>query len=118
MGHYYDCMVCGQENGPGGCACPKKESKKMNYKKLDEVRSWICYSHSGPEDVKTDAGFPDDYKFSDKELEYIFSETDNCEGCGITVELGDLNEYDTGEQLCSSCFQYAQDIAEEGHSNE
>ena len=23
MGHFYDCMVCGQEKGGGGCACNK-----------------------------------------------------------------------------------------------
>lgn len=85
----------------------------MDTKKLDEVRGWIVYSHYSVNDVKTEVGFSDDYKFSQEELDYIFLGIDNCEGCGITVDLGDLLEYETGEQLCNSCYQYAKDIADE-----
>jgi len=36
MGHFYDCPVCHQENGPGGCACSRPKRPERD----DDIVHW------------------------------------------------------------------------------
>ena len=56
MGHYYDCLVCGEENGPGGCKCSRDARKDT---KMDLVKKWKMlarqddlFDHMVPSDVR------------------------------------------------------------------
>ena len=46
MGHYYDCLVCGEENGPGGCKCSRDKKKDEDLvKKWKEIAKGTTVGH-------------------------------------------------------------------------
>ena len=79
---------------------------KATKDQLWQISGWIIDSNrTNPQDVVFDVGLSADYILSKKELEEVYSHTDQCHVCGDNVEAGVLSCWeDTGDWICDSCW--------------